>query len=360
LIGVAVVGVVVVAIAAFTLGSGMPAGLTEPEASSAPAQRNVIALRYARQRFRAPLPAIVDLPVVSAQDAEITIRDEDFVLGVEIASESRAYAINMMGRPESELLNDTLADRPIAVTFCSNCRSPLVFLRQVEGKTLTLHVTGELIATNMVMRDAETGSDWIQLTGEAIDGPLKGRYLERIPVAWTDWKTWRERHPATTLPKLPNVVQDFRHHQLYSAFPAERSFFSSVQWSLARGLKARSWPYAQLLQKPVVNDAFAGQPLLVVFDRKTSTASAYDRRSGDMELTFRSQGNQVTDDQTGSVWDPITGLAIKGPLKERRLTPVAGIVSLVAAWRTFHPESETWSAEATQSGANAARSAATW
>jgi hypothetical protein len=291
---------------------------------------------------------VIGFPIVSARAAAKLLVDEDNVLGVELAGESRAYAINMMGRPKAELLNDTIAGKPIAVTFCSTCQSPLVFSRQVEGKTLTLFLSGQLLVENMMMRDAETGSDWVQLTGEAIDGPLKGQRLEPIPVVWTDWKTWRERYPNTTVPDLPNLVQAYRHHRLYSAFPSEQVFFSGIQWGLARGENARSWPYTQLARQPAVNDVFSGQPLLVVFDRRTSTAKMYDRRTGDGELTFHWQGNQLTDDQTSSIWDPITGRAATGPLEGRRLTPIAGTVSLAEAWRMFHPESEIWSAEAVQ------------
>jgi hypothetical protein len=325
--------------------SRRPDSMMQTDARPARPWKDALARSSMRQKLRDPIPPVMGFSIVSAQAAGSAIPDEDHVLGVELGGESRAYAINMMGKPDHELLNDTLAGWPIAVTFCSKCQSPVVFSRQVEGDTLTLYIDGEVLAENMIIRDVESGTDWIQLTGEATQGPLKGHRLEQIPVVWTDWKTWREHHPETTLPELPNTVQDYRHHPLYSAFPGDRSFFAGLQWGLASGMKARSWPYAQLMRRPLVNDVFAGQPLLVVFDTRTSTTNAYDRRTGDRELTFRWQTNNLADDQTGSVWDPVTGQAIKGPLTGRRLTPIAGIVSLVWAWSQFHPESETWAAK---------------
>jgi hypothetical protein len=342
---VVIVLVIVLLITTFKSVSDAPNGLIQAPAMPAPSETTALAPTKVHQKLREPMPPVAGFPIVPADAHGVVMLDEDFVLGVEIAGASRAYAINSMGKPESELLNDTLAGQPIAVTFCGACQSPLVFSRRVEGKTLTLHISGELLSDNMIMRDVETDSNWLQLTGEAIDGPLKGHQLEQIPVVWTDWKTWRERHPDTTLPELPNVVQNYRHHELYSAFPLERSFFSGLQWGLARGPKARSWPYAQLKCQPVVNDVFAGQPLLIVFDQRTSTVRAYNRRAGDIELTFGWQADHLTDDQTSSTWDPITGLAVKGLLERRQLTPVAGTVSLDWAWRSFHPESEMWSAQ---------------
>ncbi len=308
--------------------------------------KDVMARHKQRRKLRDSFTPVARFPIVEAKVAELEIHDEDFVIGVELAGEARAYPINMMGKPESELLNDTLSGRPIAVSFCNTCQSPLVFSRQIEGQTLTLFLNGELLSDNMIMKDSETGSEWLQLTGEAIQGPLKGRLLEELPAVWTDWRTWRQRHPATTAPKLPRVVENYQHHPLYSSFPPERSFFSTLQWGLARGDKARSWPYAQLARQPIVNDAFAGQPLLVLFDRRSSTPTAFERRLDDNELTFRQGAGGLTDLETGSLWDPITGLGLGGPLKGRQLRPVAGTVSLDWAWRNFHPNTAIWSAEA--------------
>ena len=295
-------------------------------------------------KLRDPMSPVSGFSIISDQAAQTGLLDEEYVIGVELDGEARAYPTNAMGRPESELLNDTLAGRSIAVTFCVTCQSPLVFTRQIAGQKLTLFLNGELLADNMIMKDVETGTEWVQLTGEAIHGPLKGHRLEQLPAIWTDWKTWRNQHPGTTVPDLPSVVPNYRHHPLYSDFPPEKSFFSKIQWGLARGDKARSWPYAQLARQPIVNDSFLGQPILVVFNQHTSTPTAFDRRAGNVELSFQWQVDHLSDDQTGSAWDPITGLALQGPLKGRRLTPVPGVVALEWAWKRFHPGSETWSA----------------
>jgi hypothetical protein len=337
---------IAVAITSFQFGSKDRSVLLQSQASPAPRESESAAPGSKRRKLLSnPLPPVAGFSIVSAETAGSVPRDPDLVLGVELAGESRAYVVNMMGKPESELLNDTLAGWPIAVAFCAKCCSPLVFSRVVDGETLTLYLTGELLDNNMMIRDVETGSEWVQLTGEAIAGPLEGHRLEPLPVIWTDWKTWRERYPKTTLPDLPIVVEAYRHHPLYSASPEERSLFAEMQWGLSRGETAKSWPFPQLAQHPVVNEVFAGQPLLIVFDVRTSTASAYDRRDGDTELTFCRRGRELTDTETGSQWDPILGLAVMGPLKGHRLIPIAGTVSLEEAWQKFHPESKSWSAK---------------
>jgi hypothetical protein len=221
-----------------------------------------------------------------------------------------------------------------------------VYARQVEGKTITLFVSGEVYGENMLMKDVETGSDWPQMLGEAIKGPLMGKSLERIPSVWTDWKTWRTEHPATTVLKISQTIDYYRHDPVSSSSSFEKRYFSSLQWGFLRNGKALSWPLRELARQPVVNDSFAGLPLVIVFESRSATITAFERRVGDTELTFRLEADGLIDDQTSSVWDVVSGRAIRGSLAGRRLTPVAGIVSHLRAWRLLHPETEVRTAHA--------------
>ena len=148
--------------------------------------------------------------IISDQAAQTDLLDEEYVIGVELDGEARAYPTNAMGRPESELLNDTLAGRSIAVTFCVTCQSPLVFMREIAGQKLTLFLNGELLADNMIMKDVETGTEWVQLTGEAIHGPLKGHRLEQLPQSGPTGRpggiNTPERLSPTSLPSCLTIA----------------------------------------------------------------------------------------------------------------------------------------------------------
>ena len=56
---------------------------------------------------------------------------------------------------------------------------------------LTFHLVG-INNQNFVMQDAETGSWWQQVSGEAIFGPLKGTQLPLIPFDQLTFAAWRE------------------------------------------------------------------------------------------------------------------------------------------------------------------------
>ena len=247
----------------------------------------------------------------------------------------------MLGHPGSEVVNDTLGGRPVAVTFCGLCETPPVFSRRLVDKTLTFYVSGVVVESNMLIKDVETRSGWIQLLGKAVDGPLEGKELQQFPSVWIDWKTWRTAHPATTAVLLVRGSKKYSASAMRATSSRER-VFDALQWGLARDGKARSWPFSRLARQRVVNDSFAGMPLLVAFDPETLSPTGFDRRLGGMELTFRRRGTDLIDETTDSVWDPVTGQALRGSLEGQRLSLVAGTIATTATWLVFHPDSEVW------------------
>ncbi len=288
-------------------------------------------------------PPLFRIKAVTAAEVGSAIADDEFVLGVEVEGEARAYPLNMMGHPGSEVVNDTLGGQPVAVTFCGLCETPLVFSRRVDDRTLTFYVSGVVIDSNMLIKDVETRSEWVQLLGKAVGGPFEGKELQQYPAVWVDWKTWRAEHPGTTAVLLARGSRKYSISAVRATASRGRAL-DALQWGLSRGGKARSWPFSRLARRPVVNDSFAGLPLLIVFDPESFNPTGFDRRLGERELTFRRRGTELIDETTGSVWDPVTGEALRGALAGRRLSPVAGTIATASTWRAFHPDTEVWDA----------------
>ncbi len=281
-------------------------------------------------------PAIKNAPVVSADEADRSLSEKELVLGVVIEGKARAYPINMLATPRREIANDTLADRAIVATWCELCHNGIVFAARVKDKDLTFVKSGMQWQRNVVMMDLETHSLWSQLLGRAMDGPLKDAELEVLPSVVTDWKTWRDEHPDTT---VLNLFRTSRSYQ--SDFYRDLSQFVL---GMATGDRARAWPLDQLAQKPVVNGQFDGEPVLVVYLKESATAIAYDRRNDGHTLTFALHDGKLRDDETGSEWDAACGEAVKGPLAGAQLTLRRGKISSLRAWRDFYPDSAYWKA----------------
>lgn len=207
--------------------------------------------------------------------------------------------------------------------------------RTAKGQTLTFAVSGKLWKRSLVMIDTQTGTLWSHILGEAKRGKLKGTELAAIPSVITDWKSWRSKHPKTTVVMLRRTSRKF-----------QRDFYRDPRrfvMGYASGDKSRAWGFEHLQKRPVINDAFAGRKLLVTFEASGSAPYLYDRRVGGTALTFQFRRGRILDAKTGSLWDAETGRCVAGTMKGQQLTPLAGIISYRRAWRSFHPESTYWS-----------------
>lgn len=127
----------------------------------------------------------------------------DRVIGVSINGKARAYPLRIMNW--HEVVNDTLGDVPIAVTYGALCDSAVVFDRRVGGETLEFGVSGLLCNTNLLMYDRRPRpsdeSLWCQLQFRAVAGPAatRGDRLQLVPAALVHWSDWLARHPETTV-----------------------------------------------------------------------------------------------------------------------------------------------------------------
>ena len=65
----------------------------------------------------------------------------------------------------------------------------------MDGRVLHFRLAG-INNQNFIMRDEETGSWWQQISGKAIQGPLKGRQLEYVAFDEMSFALWKREHPS--------------------------------------------------------------------------------------------------------------------------------------------------------------------
>jgi hypothetical protein len=197
--------------------------------------------------------------------------------------------------------------------------------------------------------DGETRSWWSQLVGRAVKGPLKGRELRKHPSTLTTWGRWRTLHPDTTVfvdPKLPGRRRFTE--ESFSRITLGGSAGGVVNEDLVVAVegpeRARAWLLRALAARRVANDEIDGQPLVVFLTEDAVTARVWGRAIGDRTLTFTAEGDRMRDAETGSLWDPLTGRAVEGPLEGEGLEPVVSTHALWYAWRNQRPDTTLWSA----------------
>lgn len=142
------------------------------------------------------IPSIDNPKFVAAADAS-HVSDDDVVIAISYGGEYRAYPAKILDH--HEIVNDTIAGDPIAITWCPLCGSAIGVRRNLGGKTTEFGVSGVLYNSDLVFYDRATGTLWDQIEAEGIVGPLTGEKLELVPVTMTRWLRWRTAHPDTSV-----------------------------------------------------------------------------------------------------------------------------------------------------------------
>ena len=182
------------------------------------------------------------------------------------------------------------------------------------------------------MRDLETESLWSHILGECMYGKLQGALLEVVPAFMTTWQDWRAEYPATTLLNLSRTSREF-DRDVYQD-PAKFVYGIKVDG------QTKAYPFDVLARQPVLQDLTHETEVLVVFDPQSTRAAVYERRLGERTFTFEPQlkDGKLEDQETHSRWDPWSGVAAAGPLKDQTLRRLYGIVSFRSAWEVFYPD----------------------
>ncbi|MEM1234493.1 MAG: DUF3179 domain-containing protein [Pseudomonadota bacterium] len=147
------------------------------------------------------IPSIENPQFVSVAD-ESALGDREPVITLEIDGEvPRAYPIRYL--TWHEIVNDTVGDVPVAVTFCPLCNSGITFDRRVQGQVLEFGVSGKLRNSDMIMYDRETQSWWQQAVGQGIVGEMVGVQLTKLPTWMESWAEFKERNPEGAVMAQP-------------------------------------------------------------------------------------------------------------------------------------------------------------
>ena len=208
--------------------------------------------------------------------------------------------------------------------------------RRIDGQTYTFGNHGALWMNAMTWYDHETSSIWSQPWGRALVGPLKGTQLQVLPFSLVPYGTWLAEHPGTL------VLFTGGGFGRYGRQSPRDDFVAGV----AIGDAARAYPFDVLREQPVINDVLDGIPLVVHTNPETRSIHIFVRQLSDGTLlTFSGDGEQMVDDQTGSVWDPARGLAIEGELTGQGLREIPYVSAFDWAWEDFYPESDFYVVE---------------
>ncbi len=224
---------------------------------------------------------------------------------------------------------------------------------QGTQQVLEFGVSGKLIMNVLVMYDRQTDSYWSQLLGEAVEGPLKGAKLTPVPALQTTWAEWKQLHPDTLALQTGGAGPYDSYSSYYSSsslgvlgetLADERVPSKELVVGIVVDDTPAAYPHSLLTEEIVVNDEVAGRPLMVAFQPQTRAASVFDRRIGDQTLTFAAgkAALELVDQETGSTWFLLSGMATDGPLAGEELVRIPSTSSFWFGWKDWHPETKLY------------------
>ena len=316
---------------------------------------------------RGAIPVITEPRYETTELADAWISDNEPVLAAFAGDEARAYPIRLLLLHEA--VNDWLGGSPLLVTYCPRCNSAAVFERNAGTLTLEFGAASVLRSENRVLFDEATESWWQQATGRAIAGEFAGLQLRPAESALISWGDFKRAHPGgTVLSRTSGFDLDYEFNPYFNIdFTQPPPSTGEIDRRLP--LRARvlglvsdddavAVPFSELFFSGVVNVQVDGAPVAVFWQRGTSSplssadvaqgrdvgaAVAFDARSGDRTLTFRSERGMFTDEQTGSTWS-ITGETLDGPLAGSRLKVFPHVNSFWSCWSAFRPATAVYAA----------------
>ena len=107
-----------------------------------------------------------------------TTNQNKLIIGIVSGNHAKAYPIEIIGYHHQ--VQDSIAQQPIIVTYCTVCRTGRIYSPFINGKNEQFRLVG-MDHFNAMFEDATTKSWWQQATGKAITGDLKGSQLTELP-----------------------------------------------------------------------------------------------------------------------------------------------------------------------------------
>lgn len=275
--------------------------------------------------------------------AENKVGLEKLVIGIALNGEAKAYPIEIIGYHHQ--VQDTLADQPIMVTYCTVCRTGRVFSPFVNGKKESFRLVG-MDHFNAMFEDATTKSWWRQATGEAIAGPLKGMSIPEIPSQQSTLAAWLRAYPNSRILQPDSIYQSeydslagYDKGTLHSSLEKRDSAsWKMKSWVVGVAVTgyAKAYDWNDLVNKQMIQDSLPGLPIVVTLEKDTATFHVWSRNLNGQTLQFIKNNDTLQDTNTQSVWNA-DGICISGILNGQRLKPVQASQEFWHSWEAFHP-----------------------
>jgi len=220
------------------------------------------------------IPALTHPKFEKASDAT-WLNDTDTVFALNYKGVLRAYPQRILNW--HEIVNDTVSNEPLAITFCPLCGTAVAYKRTVNGIVTEFGVSGKLYDSDLIMYDRYEGNLWQQATGQAIVGPAARRNetLQVVDIATTTFGQWKKEHPETQV-----LSRDTGYTRNYDQYPYgtyeqdDQVYFGvknlnrklqikTVVYGIEANGVAKAYPKSSIDTKQIIQDTIGNIPIKI-------------------------------------------------------------------------------------------------
>ena len=206
------------------------------------------------------------------------------------------------------------------------------------------------------MRDEETGSWWQQVSGEAIQGRLKGQKLESVDLDELSFGVWKRENPNGRVLRpdekilAENKYESADWEKEVARMPVRISAKlddALEPRALIVGVivnnKAKAYPFSAIEKQSPILDMLGGTNIVIFLGEDKKSVRAFERTLDGKTLEFfaKPDSSEIVDAETGSTWD-FSGKAVSGELSGRHLKKITVLKDYWFDWKTYNPETQLY------------------
>ena len=228
----------------------------------------------------------------------------------------------------------------------------------VDGRVLHFRLAG-INNQNFIMRDEETGTWWQQVSGKAVNGPLKGKQLKRVFHDELSFAIWRGEAPNGRVLRPDEKIaaaNDYAPADWEARVGKMRAVDGTdvdqrlAPRTLVLGIevdgKSAAYPLPALQKQSPIMDTVGSTPIMLLLGEDKRSARAFERAVDGKRLEFFQKtdaqtGFQLVDAETSSTWT-FEGKAVSGPLAGRQLKKIFVLEDYWFDWRIYHPDTAVY------------------
>ncbi len=225
----------------------------------------------------------------------------------------------------------------------------------MNGQTLKFKLAG-INNQNFIMRDAETGSWWQQVSGEAIQGAMKGQKLENVYTDELTFGEWKRENPNGRVLRpdakilAANKYESADWEADVAKMPVrigDKLDTTLEPRTLIVGVtvngKSKAYPFSALEKQSPILDWVGAREIVIILGEDGKSVRAFDRKLDGRTLEFfvKPDSKEIVDAETGSVWD-FSGKAMSGELTGKQLEKIQVLKDYWFDWKNYNPETQIY------------------